>query len=241
MSDPEAPPHAPSADAGADHLDPVRAKVLAAVLDDAAFDGWSEAVARGAAERAGVSASDYALAFPQGVRDVLDYFAADADRRMAAQYGAADTAAMRVRDRVTFLVEARLAALADHKEAARRAAAFLALPFNAALGARLAARTADAMWRALGDRSADFNYYSKRAILTGVYVSTLTVWFSDADPDMRRTRRFLAGRISNVMQFEAVKRTIRKLPIDPRAPLTALSWLRYGPPRGRRPGAQADR
>jgi hypothetical protein len=49
-----------------------------------------------------------------------------------------------------------------------RAAAFLALPFNAPLGAELQFRTADAIWRGIGDASTDFNYYSIEKAKAGI-------------------------------------------------------------------------
>jgi ubiquinone biosynthesis protein COQ9 len=76
---------------------------------------------------------------------------------------------------------------------------------HAALATRLAWRTVDAMWRAAGDTSTDFNFYTKRGILVGVYGSTAVRWFNDDSPDESATREFLAARIENVMQFEKFK------------------------------------
>jgi ubiquinone biosynthesis protein COQ9 len=66
-------------------------------------------------------------------------------------------------------------------------------------------RTVDAMWRAAGDTSTDFNFYTKRGILAGVYASTLMRWFNDTSEDEKPTDDFLAARIDNVMQFEKLK------------------------------------
>jgi ubiquinone biosynthesis protein COQ9 len=117
---------------------------------------------------------------------------------------------MKVRDRIAAAVLTRLEILKAHKEAARRAAAFLMLPMNAALGASLLYRTVDAMWRAVGDTSTDFNFYTKRAILVGVYSATLMRWFNDAGEDGAATREFLSARIENVMQFEKFKAEVRE-------------------------------
>jgi ubiquinone biosynthesis protein COQ9 len=66
-------------------------------------------------------------------------------------------------------------------------------------------RSVDAMWRAAGDVSTDFNFYTKRGILAGVYGSTLVRWFADASADEAATNEFLAARIDNVMQLEKFK------------------------------------
>ncbi|MEJ0043913.1 MAG: COQ9 family protein [Rhizomicrobium sp.] len=102
-------------------------------------------------------------------------------------------------------VMARIEAVRPHKEAARRAAAFLTLPPHAALGASLVWRTADAMWRAAGDTSTDFNFYTKRGILAGVYTATMMRWFTDTSADESETTKFLSQRIENVMTFEKFK------------------------------------
>src|SRR5689334_24790982 len=112
---------------------------------------------------------------------------------------------MKVRERIAAAVKARIAALRPHKEAARRAVAFLSLPPHAALGAKLVYRTVDAMWRAAGDTATDFNFYTKRGILAGVYGSTAVRWFNDTSEDEKPTEEFLAARIENVMQFEKFK------------------------------------
>ena len=117
---------------------------------------------------------------------------------------------MKVRDRIAAAVLTRLEILKAHKDAVRRATAFLMLPMNAALGARLLYRMVDAMWRAVGDTSTDFNFYTKRAILAGVYSTTLMRWFNDASEDGGATRDFLSARIENVMQFEKFKTGIRE-------------------------------
>jgi ubiquinone biosynthesis protein COQ9 len=92
-----------------------------------------------------------------------------------------------------------------HREALRRALAMLAMPQNAAAAARLAWRSADRIWRLAGDTATDFNHYSKRAILIGVYGSTTLVFLDDEGEDMADTRAFLARRIDGVMKFEKAK------------------------------------
>ena len=124
--------------------------------------------------------------------------------------GDMELAKMKIRQRIAAAVLARLSILKPHKEAARRAGATLTLPMHAALGAKLMYHTVDAMWRAVGDTSTDFNFYSKRGILAGVYGATLICWFNDTSADEQVTQDFLAARIENVMQFEKFKAGAKK-------------------------------
>lgn len=214
-----------------DGFEAVREAVLPAVLTRAPFDGWSGAALDAAAREAGVAPASLKAAFPKGVRDVLRYWSETTDAVMRDAMAAPGFADLKIREKVAFAVRARLEVLRPHKEAARRAAALTALPPYAMLGAELAWRTADAIWRGLGDKSADFNFYSKRGVLTGVWTSTFARWLADDSKDEAATDAFLDARIENVMQFEKAKARVRELGLDPAKPIELLARLRY--PAGR--------
>ena len=183
----------------------LKAEILDAALKHVVFDGFTDKVLAGAAKEAGADGDARARLFPDGPLSLVEAFSATADSEMVTRLQAMDLKKMKVRARIAAAVNARIDALRPHKEAARRAAAFLTLPPHAALGAKLVYRTVDAMWRAVGDTATDFNFYTKRGILAGVYSATLMRWFTDTSADERATEQFLAERIENVMQFERFK------------------------------------
>lgn len=187
-----------------------REDVLKAALKHVPFDGFTESVLQRAGKEAGASKDDLARLFPEGVLDLVEAFSDWADDEMEAALAKKKLAAMKIRDRIKTAVWARIDALRNDKEAARRAGAFLTLPPHAATGAKLLYRTVDRMWRAVGDTSTDFNFYTKRAILAGVYSSTLMRWFTDQSDDEAETKAFLDARIENVMQFEKFKAQVKE-------------------------------
>jgi ubiquinone biosynthesis protein COQ9 len=184
--------------------------VLEKALDLAPELGFSDALLARAAKEADAGAEMMLHLFPDGPASLVAYFSERCDAQMEARLKQQDLVAMKVRERITAAVLARIDALKAHKEAARRACAFLVLPPNAALAAKLVYQSVDAMWRAAGDASTDFNFYTKRAILAGVYSSTLLRWFNDTSEDESDTRAFLAARVDNVMQFEKFKAEMRE-------------------------------
>lgn len=117
---------------------------------------------------------------------------------------------LKIRDRIALAVRTRLLQHAAHREALRALASFLALPTNAGLAARCLWRTVDAMWRAVGDTATDFNYYSKRTLLAGVYGSTVLVWLDDSSEGFADTFAFLDRRIADVMTIERYKSRLRR-------------------------------
>ena len=186
-------------------LDEIRAALAPLIAENAAFDGFGPAALADAARRAGVDADVARLAFPGGGRDMVDAWFAAVDAAMAARWPAEKLAALKIRERITALVEARIDLLAPDRESLRRAAALLALPTNAPFAAKLGWRSADLMWRLAGDTATDYNHYSKRAILGAVYAATMAVLLNDESEGLAATRAFLARRIDQVMRFETWK------------------------------------
>jgi ubiquinone biosynthesis protein COQ9 len=185
----------------------VRDAVLPFALAEISTLGFSDAALQAAAEMAQVNPSELKAAFPNGGASLVEAFSHWADERMAERMR--EDKAERTRERVAHAVRARLDALAPHKDAARRAAAFLAQPQNAPLAASLMMRSVDLMWRAAGDRSSDFSYYTKRALLGAVYGATLIHWLSDSSENHADTWDFLDARIDNVMQIEKFRGAAR--------------------------------
>jgi len=179
--------------------------ILKAALKDAAFDGFTDSVLSKAGKEAGADQAALARLFPEGSLSLIEYFSTSIDEAMEKRLAATELSTRKIRERIKIAVMTRLWLLEPHKEAARRAAATLSLPMHAALGAKLMYRSVDAIWRAAGDTSTDFNFYTKRAILAGVYGSVLVRWFSDMGEDDSATEAFLDARIENVMQFEKFK------------------------------------
>ena len=167
-----------------------RDAAIDAVLPHVPSDGWTETALRHAV-------GDQArMLFPGGAPDLVEAYVDLVDRRMESE--AAPLLPDRsLTKRVRALIATRLALARDYKAAVRRAVLFLALPHNAPLAARCTARTVDAIWHAAGDTSADFSWYTKRAILAGVYSTTLLYWMNDTTSE-EDALAFLDRRLADV-------------------------------------------
>lgn len=186
-------------------LDEIRAFLAPHIAEEAVFDGWSDDALQNAAHAHDIDADVARLAFPSEAMDMIDAWITDVDAQMRAAYPPEKLADMKIRERIRTLVQFRFDAVQEIKEALRSAAAIMANPLNALRTARISWRTADLMWRLAGDTVTDYNHYTKRAILSGVYGSTLMVFLGDESENHTETRAFLGRRLDNVMQFEKTK------------------------------------
>ena len=161
-------------------LDELRDKLAPEIAANAAFDGWGTEALALAADALGVDRGVAALAFPDGAVEMIDAWFAHIDAVMLAAVPALD--AMKVRARITAL-----------------------MPQNLARAARLGWRTVDGIWRAAGDTATDYNHYTKRTILLGVYGATVSVFLDDESEGWADTRAFIGRRIDGIMRFEKAK------------------------------------
>lgn len=197
---------------------PERDRAIDAMLPHVAFDGWSKRALRAGIAAAGMPIDEAELLFPLGIVDMIETFCDLADRRMEA--AAADLPAMRVSAKVRAVIALRLEQNRPYKEAIRRAIAVLSLPHNTRASAACTARTVDAIWHAAGDRSADFSWYTKRAILTAVYSATLLFWLRDLSEDDAATLAFLDRRLAGVGRIGGLRRRAQRVMARlPRPPL----------------------
>lgn len=178
-----------------------RRRLLDAVLAEVPFEGWTPTALARAAEACGFAAVEAEILFPDGPIDAVAYWSRVADEAMLQAMEARDAAAMKVRERVATAIRLRLEAALPHRDALARAVALLAMPANAALGARLWHETVDTIWYAAGDRSADFNWYTKRGLLAPVYAATVLYWLQDQSEDHAKTWAFLDRRLADVLKL----------------------------------------
>ncbi|MEM6943083.1 MAG: COQ9 family protein [Pseudomonadota bacterium] len=224
---------------GDEPISETRDTLIEAALPNVVFDGWSKAALEAACEDTGIDAQTAAMAFPRGGVDMALAFHGMMDRRLAEDLAGVDLSAMRIRERVTFCVKRRLELVSEHKDAVRRGASLLALPPYAGESTKALWSTADVIWSACGDRSDDYNWYTKRAILSSVYSATVLYWLGDESEGSADTWAFLDRRIENVMQFEKLKGQVKSNPLARMAlaPLShALSFVKPPHARAAKPG-----
>ncbi|HET9398237.1 MAG TPA: COQ9 family protein [Sphingomicrobium sp.] len=186
-------------------LEQLRQKLALAVGENAAFDGWNRKAVDSAAAQADVDPALARIAFPKVQSEMVDAYIQGVDAAMEAHFTPEKISAMKIRDRIRALVWYRLETMAPAREAVRTGLSILAMPQNLPLALKAGWRSADLMWRIAGDTATDYNHYTKRLILSGVYASTLLAWLDDQSEDWSETGAFLDRRLAGVMRFEKWK------------------------------------
>ena len=167
--------------------------------------GWTLASLKQGVIEAGYKEGDEYRAFQGNMDKVLEYYLSMIDRQMTARLGEVDLLSMRVKDRVATAVMVRLRLLEKNKEAVGQSLRYLRHPTRTSLALKGLYNTVNAIWYAAGDTSTDFNFYTKRTLLAGVYSATLFYWLDDTSEDNIRTRAYLSRRLDQVMKIPKLK------------------------------------
>jgi ubiquinone biosynthesis protein COQ9 len=183
-----------------------RDSALRATLPHVPALGWTRAALAAGLRDLGRDPLEAEWLFPAGPVEAVEAWCDLADRTMEEAARAEDITALRIPDRIRRVVTLRLEGAEPDKDAVRRGLALQSLPWNLASALRTVARTADAMWAAAGDTSADFSWYTRRATLAGVYGATLAFWLQDDEPGFPATREFLDRRLKDLARLQRPRR-----------------------------------
>jgi ubiquinone biosynthesis protein COQ9 len=173
---------------------PERDAALAVVMDLVPEHGWAMTSLR----QVVADPDELSLLFPSGTSDLIEAGCDLADRQMEGDAAAADLNELGLSKRVKAVIALRFARQRANRDAIRRAISVLALPRHFGLSLKITARTVDAILHAAGDSSADFTWYTKRAILAAIYTATLLYWLRDYSEDDSETLAFLDRRLAGI-------------------------------------------
>ena len=185
-----------------------RERLIAALLPDVAFDGWSRRALREAAKRAGVPIGEAEALFPRGAPDMVAAFSRWADRQMLERLEHATAEPVSLSRRVALALRLRFDVMLPYREAVRRALSVLSMPQNAPLGLRLLYDTVDRIWWGVGDNSTDFSFYTKRASLAAVQMAATLYWLDDRSPGCADTQAFIERRLADLHRVTGLRERV---------------------------------
>ena len=190
-------------------LKTLKTKIIKAALPHIAEMGWTLPALIKGGEEAGIEAAEVKLAFEGREKEALKHYSLMLDEQMLeALHNHPEFETMKVHQKVRFCVVARLQLLNPHKKVALKTSQFLKNPAHATLGPKMIYNTVNEIWYGAGDTSTDYNFYTKRAILAGVYGSTLMHWLRSSHEDLAPTIEFLDKRLKDSAKIPNIKQDL---------------------------------
>lgn len=198
------PPHVNPDDADEE----LREKIFRASLMFVSKHGWTQKTLSSGADSLGLPSVAHGM-FPKGGVELVNFFYRDCNAQLSKQLAQKveenreleDSTKPSTRTFIREAAQARLQMLIPYIEKWPQAMAIQALPQNSCQALNNLGQLVDDIWYYAGDKSTDFNWYSKRLLLAGIYKSTEIFMLQDKSEDFQNTWIFLDHRFDNVEFF----------------------------------------
>ena len=161
--------------------------------------GWSRETLLHCAKKQKLSTPNLALMFPSFEYDVLKYLIAQNNSLVEKNYNSFNNSRLKTRDKIKTIMELKFDSNAYLKDALPEMLKFLLRPGNIFMSIKMLHQNSDFIWKLAGDKSNDFNYYSKRGLLSIVYLATLIYWLNDKSNKGIGTKNFISKSVDGIV------------------------------------------
>jgi ubiquinone biosynthesis protein COQ9 len=180
-------------------------KVLKEFLRLCGVYGWNDKVLQDAVLKAGFTEGDEFFIFSGGVDGLIKFLVDKGNKEFEQKSQDLDLDSLKVRDRIKQLVKIRLLVLEKYKNSFK---SLLVFSNSNKLGdfIRYSYEISDLIWSKAQDQVVDFSFYSKRIILSKIFLRTFLKFISSSNEE---TWLFLDNEIEKVMKFNNLKFKVR--------------------------------
>ena len=168
-------------------------------IQEAPKFGWSRETLLHCAKKQKLSTPNLALMFPSFEYDVLKYLIAQNNSLVEKNYNSFNNSRLKTRDKIKTIMELKFDSNAYLKDALPEMLKFLLRPGNIFMSIKMLHQNSDFIWKLAGDKSNDFNYYSKRGLLSMVYLATLIYWLNDKSNKGIGTKNFISKSVDGIV------------------------------------------
>ncbi|MCC8398255.1 MAG: COQ9 family protein [Rickettsia endosymbiont of Labidopullus appendiculatus] len=216
------------------------------------FNEWNNKLLADAETECGFVKGYCHIIFPDGVREIVDFFESWQDQKMLELLSQQETPTkirdkidlalkIRIKDSIAKLVYSNDLENGDNKQGVSersvdelreyantpkfcvansskqksihlRNRSYFSTPSNTIFATKTAFRTCDLIWRYAGDKSIDYNYYTKRSLLLSVYITSILYYIQDESENNIDTDKYITKSLSNIITIFSKCKNIVKLP-----------------------------
>ena len=161
--------------------------------------GWSRETLLHCAKKQRITTPNLALFFPSFEYDVLKFLIAQNNKIVEKNYNSFNHSRLKTRDKIKTILELKFDSNTYLKEALPEMLKFLLRPGNIFMSIKMLHENSDFIWKLAGDKSNDFSYYSKRGLLSMVYLATLIYWLNDKSTKGIGTKNFISKSVDGIV------------------------------------------
>ncbi len=174
-------------------------KLAKLFIEDVPKFGWSRETLLQCAKKQRISTSVLAKLFPSFEYDVLKFLIAQNNTQVEKNYNSFNNSRLKTRDKIKTILELKFDSNEYLKKALPEMLKFLLRPGNLLMSIKMLHENSDFIWNLAGDKSNDFSFYSKRGLLSIVYLATLIYWLNDKSTKGIGTKNFISKSVDGIV------------------------------------------
>lgn len=174
-------------------------KLAKLFIGDVPKFGWSRETLLQCAKKQRISTSVLAKLFPSFEYDVLKLIIAQNNTQVEKNYNSFNNSRLKTRDKIKTILELKFDSNEYLKKALPEMLKFLLRPGNLLMSIKMLHENSDFIWNLAGDKSNDFSFYSKRGLLSMIYLATLIYWLNDKSTKGIGTKNFISKSVDGIV------------------------------------------
>lgn len=168
------------------------------------FNEWNDKIINEAEEKCGFAKGYGLILFPDGLAEIVKFFESYLDN-ITLESSNKQEVPNKIREKISLAVKTRIKAVLPIIHS--KNATYFAL--NPIQGTEVTFHSCDIIWQYAGDKSVDYNYYTKRCLLLSVYVSSILFYIQDESENYINTDKFIDSSVENIVQaFTQMKKLL---------------------------------
>ena len=194
------------------NLNYLRFKIMNESKKDISFNGWNEDLINLIAKKNNYKKAELKILFPNGYRSILEFYLDNLNKELTKSCKKIDLLRLKTHERIREIILTKILTNQKDKNLIKKTYMTLLMPSNYKLSINSLYKSVDQIWYIAGDNSTDFNFYTKRGLLAGIYISTILFWIN-GDKNIDEVESFLNNQLSKVSKIPKFKRKLKSLSI----------------------------
>ena len=193
-------------------LDKRRIEIINLSKDLIIKHGWNDLLFKKIHENKIVNIKELDVLFLNGYREMIRFFFDNLNKKLEDKNKNQNFLREPVHKRIRKILISKLEIINKDKPFFKRTFNYLLIPGNYRLLTKLLYKSVDTMWYISKDSSTDFNFYTKRMILVGIYIPVV-IHLLNKD-NMLETERKLDNLLFKVSKIPKIKNKFKLLRIN---------------------------
>ncbi len=180
----------------------IKLKILESVKEYVKVNGWNLDIIDYINIK-NLKKSDILSYFPDGINDILNFAYDELNNKLKNSLKKINIINLPINKRIKKILITRIELMNKEKIFYKKTFYFLALNNQKKVVKKNLYKTVDEMWYLAGDNSTDFNFYTKRLVLAGLYVNAIAVFFNKNILEAEKNIDRNLNRISKIPKIKS--------------------------------------